>query len=74
MGEIADDCYDRMFDDYNQDRLEEEYQPRSKARCNRCGSADVRWRQQGGRWVLFNLGVGEHVCPIDDSSFGVVES
>lgn len=43
------------------------------ARCNRCGSTDVRWRQQTGRWVLFNLGVGEHVCPIDDSSFKALE-
>lgn len=36
-------------------------------RCNRCGSTDVRWRQQTGRWVLFSLKPGvEHVCPIAD--------
>lgn len=44
-----------------------------RVRCNRCGSTDVRWRQQGGRWVLFNLGVGEHVCTIDDSAFSAAE-
>lgn len=69
MDEIADDDLDRLFDDRS---LDDEYHPRPKARCNRCGSADVRWRQQTGKWVLFNLGVGEHVCPIDDSSFTVV--
>lgn len=36
--------------------------------CNRCGSTDVRWRQQGGRWVLFSLEPGVlHVCPIVDN-------
>lgn len=31
--------------------------------CDRCGSTDVRWRQQGGRWVLFSLQPGvEHRC------------
>ena len=40
--------------------------------CNRCGSADVRWRQQGGKWVLFSLQPGvEHKCPIPDG-FDVV--
>lgn len=49
----------RRFDD-----LDDEYRPLT--RCNRCGSRDVRWRQQTGKWVLFNLGPGEHVCQIDD--------
>lgn len=32
-------------------------------RCRYCGSTDVRWRQQTGRWVLFNLKAGEeHNC------------
>jgi hypothetical protein len=32
-------------------------------RCKRCGSTDVRWRQQGGRWVLFSSKPGvEHHC------------
>lgn len=36
-------------------------------KCTRCGSHDVRWRQQGGRWVLFSLTPGkEHVCPVKD--------
>lgn len=42
--------------------------------CNRCGSTDVRWRQQGGKWVLFSLQPGvEHVCELRDDDFGVVE-
>lgn len=74
MGDIADDCYDRMMDDLARGRgdLDDEYHPR-RVYCNRCGSTDVRWRQQTGKWVLFNLGVGEHVCPIDDSAFSAVE-
>ena len=34
--------------------------------CRRCGSTDVRWRQQGGHWVLFSLTPGVvHRCPRD---------
>ncbi len=41
-------------------------------KCKRCGSTDVRWRQQGGKWVLFSLEPGVvHVCPIRDG-FDVV--
>lgn len=33
-------------------------------KCNRCGSTDVRWRQQGGKWVMFSLQPGVlHQCP-----------
>ena len=47
--------------------------PDHEPACNRCGSTDVRWRQQGGKWVLFSLKPGvEHVCEIADD-FGVVE-
>jgi len=54
-----------MLDSYYEDEsLDDE--PRLPVRCNRCGSRNVRWRQQTGKWVLFNLGPGEHVCPIDD--------
>lgn len=36
-------------------------------RCNRCGSTEVRWRQQTGKWVLFSLQPGKvHVCPLED--------
>ena len=35
--------------------------------CNRCGDEEVRWRQQGGKWVLFSLKPGVvHQCPIPD--------
>ena len=55
------------FGDY-----EPEYEPKELA-CKRCGSTDVRWRQQGGKWVLFSLEPGKmHVCPIEDD-FGVVD-
>jgi len=54
----------RVSDDYDDRSLKFAHHPLT--RCNRCGSRDVRWRQQTGKWVLFNLGPGEHVCPIDD--------
>ncbi len=42
-------------------------------KCSRCGSTDVRWRQQTGKWVLFSNEPGKvHVCDLDDSDFGVV--
>ena len=35
--------------------------------CKYCGSQDVRWRQQGGKWVLFSLTPGVlHQCPVVD--------
>lgn len=35
--------------------------------CKHCGSTDVRWRQQGGAWVLFSLAPGVvHECAADD--------
>lgn len=53
----------------DRERYAEEHQPH----CNRCGSTDVRWRQQGGRWVLFSNEPGKlHQCPIDDD-FEAVE-
>lgn len=40
---------------------------RPDPRCRRCGSDAVRWRQQGGRWVLFSLRPGiEHQCDVTD--------
>lgn len=48
------------------DRQHEDEYP-SEPCCNRCGSTDVRWRQQSGRWVLFSLTPGVlHTCPIND--------
>lgn len=36
-------------------------------RCKRCGSDEVRWRQQGGKWVLFSLAPGvPHACDMSD--------
>ena len=57
------------YDD-DADRWGEE-EPRQLC-CNRCGDEEVRWRQQGGKWVLFSLQPGvEHRCPIPDG-FDVV--
>lgn len=48
---------------------DEDDEPR-QPRCNRCGSTDVRWRQQGGCWVLFSMQPGvEHRCPVSDDAF-----
>lgn len=34
-----------------------------RIKCDRCGGG-VRWRQQGGKWVLFSLQPGVvHQCP-----------
>lgn len=50
------------FDDYF-DAMQEPDEEGKRPACNRCGSAAVRWRQQGGRWVLFSLQPGvEHRC------------
>ena len=57
-----------IFDD-----TEDEDQESRQPRCNRCGSTDVRWRIQTGKWTLFSLEPGKlHVCELDDSAFGVV--
>lgn len=51
-----------MFD--NDDGIgDHDEHERRPVRCKRCGSTDVRWRQQTGRWVLFSLQPGvEHRC------------
>lgn len=56
------DAYDMSRDDVN-----------LELQCNRCGSHDVRWRQQSGRWVLFSLTPGVmHACPVNTDGFSVV--
>ena len=60
-----------MADDYDYDYDPEDRRP--DPRCKFCGSQDVRWRQQGGKWVLFSLEPGKlHVCPLVDD-FEVVK-
>jgi len=56
-------------------RRQERYHYRDpEPHCNRCHSTDVRWRQQGGKWVLFSLQPGVlHVCPIPDEFDAVPE-
>ena len=70
MGDIANwtnDCMQEAYPDWMP--VGDPYRRRASAppRCNRCGSTEVRWRQQGGKWVLFSLTPGkEHVCPVKD--------
>jgi hypothetical protein len=67
-----------MFDDVffkhhpNAD-FDEEYdgecygQLRRTVRCRVCGSTDVRWRQQTGKWMLFSTTPGViHECAPED--------
>ena len=62
--------YGELFDAWDNQEPDIE---RREPQCNRCGSTDVRWRQQNGRWVLFSLQPGvEHRCEIDTSDFGAV--
>lgn len=57
----------RLSDEQDDDETDER-----TLRCKRCGSTDVRWRQQTGRWVLMSLKPGvEHRCDTSDD-FGVV--
>lgn len=53
-----------VFDKYGDDEPEIGAKRKGEVKCKTCGSADVRWRQQGGRWVLFSLTPGVlHKCP-----------
>lgn len=54
----------------NFDDSDEQSESRNVPRCKHCGSIDVRWRQQGGRWVLFSMRPGvEHVCQPNADDF-----
>lgn len=67
------DYHHGMAYDDDLDDQEDPPEPRTP-RCKHCGSTDVRWRQQTGRWVLFSLEPGKlHVCGLDDSAFEVVK-
>jgi len=59
---------------YTTRRKEGSHYQAPAVQCNRCYSTDVRWRQQGGQWVLFSLEPGKlHVCPIPDEFEAVPE-
>jgi hypothetical protein len=50
------------FEEEACERADVDFRP--PVQCNRCGSFAVRWRQQGGQWVLFSLKAGVlHDCP-----------
>lgn len=62
-GEVPLDC---LFQNGCKRECVHEHMPheRGDTRCKHCGSTDVRWRQQGGKWVLFSLEPGKlHRCP-----------
>jgi hypothetical protein len=55
--------YDMNMGRRAMEEQEQEDEPQRELRCKSCGSTDVRWRQQGGKWVLFSSKPGvEHVC------------
>ncbi len=72
MGDHADDAINRLmggdesgdYGFFSRRRVDPVYR---EPRCNRCGSTDVRWRQQTGRWVLFSSQPGVvHNCSTPD--------
>ena len=70
MGDILDGMIqDGLLDmpdpfDHDDDSEWGGHQP-PQPRCRYCGSTSVRWRQQGGRWVLFSLKPGiVHQCDV----------
>jgi hypothetical protein len=57
----------RQLDYFDRFEADEQQDERPAPRCKRCGSTDVRWRQQCGRWVLFSLTPGvEHQCDVSN--------
>lgn len=64
----------KMYDPTTMTVIDLDDTPEREPRCNRCGSTDVRWRQQGGKWVMFSLQPGvEHVCELSADDFDVVQ-
>ncbi len=63
----------KMYDPTTMTMADTDDTPEREPRCNRCGSTDVRWRQQTGKWVLFSNEPGKvHVCDLSDDDFDVV--
>lgn len=53
----------RVPDVFDREDDEEQGEPRQQLKCKRCGSTDVRWRMQNGRWTLFSSKPGVlHTC------------
>ena len=63
MSHWQPDYFDREYEE------QFDHEPR-QPRCKKCGSTDVRWRQQGGKWVLFSLTPGVvHTCELKADDF-----
>jgi hypothetical protein len=63
--QFANDMYEsfEVFDGMDDEEAEYGGRQPGDPRCKFCGSTDVRWRQQGGQWVMFELQPGVvHDC------------
>jgi hypothetical protein len=59
VGQIDDDIDGMIYADYD----DADARPVRETRCNRCGSEDVYWGQDGtGRWALYGYNSRKHVC------------
>lgn len=64
--QLPETCPMRAPDYFDRYDAEEDPEPR-QAKCKECGSTDVRWRQQGGKWRLFSDQAGVlHKCDASD--------
>jgi hypothetical protein len=69
-GKVPLECLFNCERDCHPNDNRRQARPLANGRCSRCGSTSVRWRQQGGKWVLFSLQPGVvHACQIDPSEF-----
>jgi hypothetical protein len=58
--QFASDMYE-SFDSFDEE--EDEQRDREEPQCKYCGSTDVRWRLQTGKWTLFDMQPGKlHLC------------
>ena len=62
-----------LWDDYKYDYDYDPSDRDAEPTCRRCGSTDVRWRMQTGKWTLFSLQPGVlHQCEIKADDFDVI--
>jgi hypothetical protein len=68
MGEIADDHYDRMFDDYDEEGYHDgagywgagRASSRFNVTCQSCRARNLKWGTLDGNWRLYENKRGEH--------------
>ncbi len=64
MGDMADDAYDRLFDD-----LEFEEQG---VTCQRCGEGGLHWEETDRGWRLYNEDGDRHTCESPEEGFNAL--